>query len=354
MNKGKVYAFPFRIGAIMFNTIIYQNYENLKPKERKRKNTFSYATEMLVMLSQIVRIDDFKAKLGLDLDMALNVKLTDGIVGITKQNDNYYLLFNIQPCGMPGKDLRPHEVIGTYIDENRNIQTKQYTNNVDCVLWYNNSLEMPEYHVDFFSHMLTEIDTSIELNVYHARYNPFLKVENESQKQQIIKAMTQTKDGEPIVVVNANNSDWSEDDKVINVNDVKNIDKVQYLSHLFDDFQKRFSNLYGVSMNMSSKQAQQTEKEISGMEAMSWLIPVDMLTQAKEFCERMKEVYDVELTAHFGTIHELNFAKFAEDCTKDDNMNDDLHDNQKGDSENDNSERDMEPLQDEQQTNADE
>ena len=79
----------------MFNTIIYQNYDNLKPKERKRKNTFSYATEMLVMLSQIVRIDKFKEKLGLDLDMVLNVKLTDGIAGITKQNDNYYLLFNI-------------------------------------------------------------------------------------------------------------------------------------------------------------------------------------------------------------------------------------------------------------------
>ena len=73
----------------MFNSIIYQYYENLKPKERKRKNNFTYATEMLVMLSQIVRIDDFKEKSGLDLDTAQNVKLTDGIVGITKQNDNY-------------------------------------------------------------------------------------------------------------------------------------------------------------------------------------------------------------------------------------------------------------------------
>ena len=35
-------------------------------------------------------------------------------------------------------------------------------------------------------------------------------------------------------------------------------------------------------------------------------------------------------------------------------MNEDLHDNQKGDSENDNSERDMEPLQDEQQADVDE
>lgn len=274
-----------------------------------------------------------------------------------KKGDNYYLVFAIQPVGLPRKDGRPYQVNGTYIDKNQQVKTETFTNDENIVLWYNNALATPETSVDFFSYMFTETDTSMEYNIQRARFNPYIKVKNEKQKRQYEQAMQDTHDGKPIVIVDDESDPFSEDTSpTLDVNDVKQIDKLQYLSHFHDDLLKRFSNLYGVSMNMSSKQAQQTEKEVAGMESMSWLLPIDMLEQAKQFCIRLKECYGVELVAHFGAVHELNFKQFTNDCTaNDDTMDNDIDVNMEEmeEDKDGDSQGDLQPLQDEQQTNVD-
>ena len=314
----------------MINNILYFDYDKLKPKQKKAERKITYNEMLMIMLGQIVRVDGFEESLDLDLDIALNIKLSDGYTGITYDDGAYRLLYDIQPVGLPRKDGRPNKLNATYVNDDNSVTTKEYTNDIDCVLWYNNALALGE-SVDFFSYMMTEIDTSIEYNVQRSRYNPLLRVRNQKQKASLDEAMKNTHNGEPVTFVDDfDMMDLLDDNSALTVdlNDVKNIDKVQYLSHLHDDILKRFSNMYGVSMNMSSKQAQQTEKEISGMDAMSWLIPIDMLNQSKEFCHRMKKLYDVNLVAHFGLVHEFNFKSFTGDCTKnDDSMDDDIDKN---------------------------
>lgn len=311
------------------NNYFLNSYPCLKPKERKKYNDFSYLTQSQIQVGQIVRLSNFEEITGLDLDMIINIKIDEGMVGIARIDDNYYVLFAINTIDMPRSDLRPNKIVATYIDKNFNIQTKEFTNDVDCVLWYNNSLQIPETFLTFFANELTEIDTSISLNVLNARYNHCLKVHDQKQKTQFENAIDASKDGRPIVYVDdtIGGNPFTSDDTFLNFNDVNKIEKVQYLSQLHDDYLKRFSNMYGVSMNMSAKKAQQSEKEISGMDAMSWLIPLDMLHQAKKFCERFKKLYGVKITAHFGMVHELNFKKYANDCTSDDNLNDDYDNN---------------------------
>lgn len=339
----------------MYN-LIYRNYDKLKPKAKKNERNFAYHNQMLVQLAQIVRIDDFKDKLDLDLDVALNIKLTEGVVGITKKGDNFYLVFAIQPVGLPRKDGRAYQVNGTYIDKNQQVQTQTFTNDENIILWYNNALATPESSVDYFSYCLTETDTSIEYNLQRSRFNPYIKVKNEKQKRQYEQAMRDTHNGEPIVIVDDEQDPFVDDTSpILDVNDVKMSDKIQYLDHHWEQIVQRFSNMYGCSLNQSSKQAQMSVQEVEGMNAMSWLLCLDMLNQAKEFCERMKETYEVELIAHFGTVHEFNFKKFTNDCTNnDETMDADLCDNEeKGDNEDDNTERDLQTLPDEQQANVD-
>lgn len=311
------------------NNYFLNRYPVLKPKDQKKYNDFSYLTQLQIQVGQIVRLSNFEEETGLDLDLIINIKIDEGMVGISKIDDEYYVLFAINTIDMPRKDLRPNKIVASYIDKNSNIQTKEFVNDVDCVLWYNNSLQIPETFLNFFANELTEIDTSISLNVLNARYNHCLKVHSQKQKTQFEDAVNASKDGRPIVYVDdtLDGFPFTSDDTFLNFNDVNKIEKVQYLSQLHDDYLKRFSNMYGVSMNMSAKKAQQTEKEISGMDAMSWLIPLDMLHQAKKFCERFKKLYDVEISAHFGMVHELNFQKYANDCTADDNLNDDYDNN---------------------------
>lgn len=309
--------------------IIYRNYDSLKPKQKKRERNFSYHNQMLCQLAQIVRVDDFKELLDLDLDVAINIKLTEGMVGITKVLNTYYLVYAIAPAGMPRKDGRPFQVTGTYIDSEQRVQTKTFTNDVDIVIWYNNALGTPESNIDYFSYCFTETDTSIEYNLQHSRFNPFIKVKSEKQKRQYVQAMTDTHDGKPIVIVDEDVnpfSDGNDNNLTVNLTDVKESDKLQYLSLLFDHFTSRYASLYGFSMsNNGTKLAQMTEAEVNGTTAYSWLLPIDMLEQAKQFCERLSTLYSVELNAHFGTLHEFNFSKFTTTCTADDiSMNEDI------------------------------
>ena len=76
--------------------------------------------------------------------------------------------------------------------------------------------------------------------------------------------------------------------------------------------------------------AQQNNAEINGDVAYSWLVPIDMLNQAKEGCNRAKALWpELTIEAHFGTLHELMYIKFAQDITKDNpDMNVSIEENQ--------------------------
>ena len=121
-----------------------------------------------------------------------------------------------------------------------------------------------------------------------------------------------------------------EQDPILNITDVGNSDKIQYLSHLFQDFIKRFTMRYGCPISGVEKMAQQNNAEINGDVAYSWLVPIDMLNQAKEGCNRAKALWpELNIEAHFGTLHELMYIKFAQDITKDNpDMNVSIEENQ--------------------------
>lgn len=308
----------------MLQNIIFRDYDKLKSKQKKFERTHSYDVQFSLMLAQIVRIDNIEEITGLDIDVLSHVKLTEGVVGIINKNDNYYMVTSIVMAGMPRKDGRPYQVTGSWIDDNQKVHVDTFTNDVDIVLWYNNALMQPETNIEYFSYMFTEVDTSLHSNVAFSRLNPFLKAKNDIQKKQYEEALKQSHDGELKIIVDGEKSVFSSvEDAIINVNDVKDASYIQYLSHLHDDLLKRFCNLYGVSMNQTSKQAQQSVQEVQGMESASWLLCIDFLNQAKEFCERLKALYNIEVTAHFGMVHELNFNKFIALCTKDVDMDSD-------------------------------
>ena len=48
-----------------------------------------------------------------------------------------------------------------------------------------------------------------------------------------------------------------------------------------------------------------------------------MLSCAKRFCEDCKVTFGLEMTAHYGRIHELSYNKLFNDCTKDNTENGD-------------------------------
>lgn len=327
----------------MYNRFYIANYEEverelekspLKPPSEKGMKDFDYTAKFINKVNQIVRFDNFFE--GLDQDIFNFIKITDGMVGILKDDDGYECCF-VEPVGLPRKDGRPYKLIARYIkveeDKPKIIVKNDLENDKDIVLFYNTANGLPDFNIVWLAKMLGETDVSIYKNILFARYAPLLRAKSEKEKQQLIEAIDKIVDGKITTLVS---DDLFEDilakeqDPILNITDVANSDKIQYLSHLYQDIIKRFSMEYGCPISGVEKMAQQNNAEINGDVAYSWLTPIDMLNQAKEGCKRAKALWeDLTIEAHFGTLHELMYLKFAQDITKDNpDMNVSIEDNQ--------------------------
>lgn len=304
------------------NNLLSLHYKDAKQKVKCLDSDYHYRVELLNALCQIVRITNFEDITdGIDYDLFQSVKFVDGVVGLAKKENNLYCVFNITEVGLPNNTMRHNHVIGSYYDVNNELHTEEFTVGVDIVLLFNNAFGVGENDIYNLSDMLSEIDTSIMISVNKTRYTDVVEVSNEQEKQNYQKAVRETKDGEPVVFVNKTKNSITEEteQKPYMLNDVKNTNTIQYLSHLHDDILKRFCNKNGLSINMgSSKQAQMTVAEVSGVDAYSWVNPTSMLYQTQQFAKRCKDLYDIEFDVRFGIVHEKNFEKFMAECTKDD------------------------------------
>lgn len=288
----------------------------------------TYANMFLNFLLQIVNIDEFEKKLNIFTDSAKAITLTQGISGIAKHGEDFVLVFNIAPTSESGKgmfntSLKMLSCNGSYF-HNGELYTKQFKVNKDIVLWYNDAQAMPEFTITQLANFLAENDTSLLLNIFGSRDNKIFACENESEKKQYEKALQEVRNGKHGIIVKPEENDpykQDKEDKGIDITNPDNASKIQYLSHLYDDMMKRYGNMYGCCTSQTSKQAQQSIEEVQGMASISWLRPVQMLKYAQKFCEDLKEVFGIELKANFGIIHEMNFHKFTQECTKNDNDN---------------------------------
>lgn len=285
----------------------------------------AFTRQLLTEVNQIVEFDNFPE----DNNQTLfkTIAFREGMAGIVKDEGEYYVA-SVTGIGHYRKDGHPYKVNARYmkkgIDGYEVTLKTDLINDEDVVLYYNGGLAAADLNVPRFSFILSEIDKSIKANVKYTRMNPLIKVKDSKEKAQLDKAIKDSDidnpKGENYTYISEETLKDLEEagrEVVLNLSDVSASDKIQYLSHLHLDIMNRFNVMFGVPANTTGKMAQQSIEEISGADAQSWLIPLDMLKEAKEFCERLKKTFGLDVSAHFGIIHEMNFQKFVNKCTLD-------------------------------------
>ena len=303
----------------MFDYLDYINEKGkIKDKDIKmlekleRKETYIDLIER--DLSQIVRILNFPKDL--DVDIFNRICYREGMVGLYWDGKAFQTC-SVSMVGLPRKDGRPYKVIARYIDDGKVNVVRDLINDKDIVLCYANAFATPDYHIDWFANILTEVDVSMQACVRYSRYNPILRVKNDTEKQQLKAAIENAELGEIATFVSDNTwSDFLEEkeEPILNINDVKNTDRLQYLEHFNLGLTSRLYSLYGCATSSTGKMAQQTEREIEGKDASSWLVPVDILRQFKAFCERANNLYseylEEPLDCRFGSVLMHNYESF--------------------------------------------
>lgn len=187
-----------------------------------------------------------------------------------------------------------------YIGTTPNGETYEGTIGENCVVIGNNSLYRPDKQIICrFAHLLNEIDKSLDLNIYNTRLTKGFIADNDKDKIAIESAYKAVGDGKPFVAVAPTHRpmtdvlDSTQDGLYtpFDFTTVKDADKLQYLSRLYDDIMGRFLSMYGIDTGNVNKGSQILENEISRLAEAS-AVQVEDAYIAREYgIEQYKKVF---------------------------------------------------------------
>lgn len=241
---------------------------------------------------------------GLDRKYIEHTLIRFGCCAIVKINDEFFVGV---PAIMPPLD---NYGIGTEIAITTYNGQRQKRGKIgeNCVLIWNNTEFVGDFIISWYAKMFKEIDISMEANVFNSRLHPIPVARNSKIKSAIdnifksIKGENKNNDTYTILSDTAFaeeiNGTASKID-VLNLTDVKDVDKLQYLSKFHDDLLRRFCTLYGQAMQTTGKMAQQTIEELQGYDSFSMIIPSNRLEERQKGIAEFNRVFGENVTVEY-------------------------------------------------------
>lgn len=184
---------------------------------------------------------------------------------------------------------------------------KDWRNNPDVCIIFNNSNYSPDMNIGRFSDALAELEVSLKLNVLFARMYPIPVCSDNKAKKSIEEALKSAIEGKITTILSPDalskyvEGSTSSGIELVNITDVDKSQYIQYLAKYRDDLMRWFYSLYGMNSQGSSKMAQQTVDEVNQDNNASMIIPHDML--------RMRMMGVEELNRKFGWDAEVSFSE---------------------------------------------
>lgn len=174
-----------------------------------------------------------------------------------------------------------------------NVGAKELKNHEEVIVCRNNPLCLPNNNQnEWFSKLKSENDTSLLGMILLTRLSKIIEAFSDAQKKQIEEAFKNIKEGLPVVIT----SSILEDLKIQELTDPEYIDRIQYLSGLMQEIDKREANLKGIDLELLDKRAQVTSNELKQYDDITTLDYMIKFIERQRFVEEMKENgYELEI-----------------------------------------------------------
>lgn len=166
-------------------------------------------------------------------------------------------------------------------------------NHDQIIVCRNNPLCLPNTaQNEWFAKLKAESDTSLMCMILLTRLSKIIEAFSDGQKNQIEAAFKNIKEGLPVVIT----SSIIEDLKIQELTDPDFIDKIQYISGLMQEIDKREANLKGIDLELLDKRAQVTSNELKQYDDITTLDYLTRYVERLRFVEEMKENgFDIEI-----------------------------------------------------------
>lgn len=205
----------------------------------------------------------------------------------------------------------------TIARKGRKFEFKKWIDNENIIIMKNNKLATTDNDIDRIANVQAELDKSYLCNIVNSRLAPLLEVSNTSVKKQIQNVIENIKDGKPQTISSIPNLiDNEEIVKILNITDVNDSSKIQYLSLAKEDVTKKFYQSNGINLNSSIKQAQQSVAEITDGSQSAFVYPINKLKARTDCIIEFEEKFNIKYTVTFSECWKQGYEMLTQDVNK--------------------------------------
>ena len=310
----------------IFDNYILANLDMLLPgdsakkaKEREKlANNIIYLRQIIAGAVSMFDMDNVPE--GLDFRYLEIFRYCNGHVGIMRHEKYGLVCFPGSFAGELDAYGRGTEYVGALLNGSPMSGVKSASGEkisgrvgVDCVVIPNNYIFTNDFPLFWnFARRLTEVDTSLDLNVFYARLAPIIKVADQKTKEAVDAVLNNILVGELKSIINNDMEADIEGFKsidVLNITDVKDVDKLQYLSKYHDDLLRRLYTLGGHSMAGTQKMAQQSAFEVGQNDTISMIYPMERLNTLRDGVDRMNALFSTNASVKFSDAWQVEREK---------------------------------------------
>lgn len=184
---------------------------------------------------------------------------------------------------------------------------------------YNNSSRSPDLDLLYYPEILASIDKSVHEIVEQCRIAPIIGTDNSITGDALTQKLRALRNGEPQIIVAENELKALQKTQSAGVFGVHVVDpdlthNAQYLAELWDVMLRRFCNMIGIDTRKTTKHAQVSAAEATGLDAVSWILPLDMLRHRQRFCADMQRITGKEWGVKFSEAWQIEWDKYRTDA----------------------------------------
>lgn len=213
-----------------------------------------------------------------------------------------------------GTDLNPYGEGSEVIAVTRNgweFRANRYSD--DIVVGFNNLSETPCNDIKEDADILAEIDLSLRFLVFWTRLAPVVRAADETEKQQIITAFKNMKEGIPVTITSKKILQELGLSDAFTIEDLTRpdfADKIQHTARLREDILRWHYTRYGQTVQGDTKLAQQSVDEVNGTVSSSLIIPLNMLKARQDFVDEINRKFGTNITVQLSGPWRAEITKY--------------------------------------------
>lgn len=252
----------------------------------------------------------------LDQNFIEPLLLQYGICAVWESKTGKYVATYCSLGGEPYPDgLGSTAICSTLNGEVR--EFKDWKNNDSVCVMFNNLTKTNDLILEQTAHMLSELDTSINLQLKHSRLYPIPIVRDAKEKEAIKNILAKIDTGEQEALVSENILDdvFGKEGRGVYTVDMTRpemSDHIQYLTHAKDDIWRFWWQLYGMNSQGTSKMAQQSVDEVNNNDCASLIVPLERLEQRKADTKILNKKFSWNVTVDFSEAWRARVKKAEE------------------------------------------